>query len=144
MEMYILILWPTKISKTFRYLMFHPHIKTTNILTRFIDKMSSISDTLSDLQWHAQPEIGVCLPIVISMCSNMFFVVWIWLPSFRAAVILQLIQIRLDSQLFVSVTVIAWDPTAVGRIRSSGFTELFDICRITLLSFSDMFFACYC
>ena len=49
------------------------------------------------------------------------------------------IQIRLDSQLLVSVMVIAWNPTAVGRICSSRFTEFFDICRITLLSFEYVF-----
>ena len=56
--------------KVLRSLMFHRHIKTTNKLTRFIDKMSSVSDTLSDLQWHDQPEICVCLP------TNCYFHVW--------------------------------------------------------------------
>ena len=63
-----------------------------------------------------------------------------WLqPSFGAAVILQLIQIRLDSQLFVSVTVIAWNPTAEESVPP----ELFDICRINLLFFRHVF-TCYC
>ena len=90
-----------------------------------------------------------------SLCLRLFWVFFkwleLWLKSFcyfikyhrnfsiAFGVCFGLVQIRLDSQLFVSVTVIAWNPTAVGRIRSSRFTKFFDICLMTLLSFGHVF-----